>query len=288
MPGMNLGIVSIQRNRDPWVMEWLAFHLTLGVTRFYLYAHKCDDGMPQRLLRLAQHYPLVVHLVPEQTERPQIAAYRHAWEHYGREVDWMAFIDGDEFLHPTRADTLPEALAPFADRPLSALAAYWVCYGSSGHLVEPAGLVLENYTRHSGPGFAANRHVKTLLRGGEPDVQIDASHVFRTPRGTFDDRGRPVNHGLMSQYEPSYDALRINHYVTQSWQYFTGFKQDSGAADMSPLARRSDEWFRTHDRNEHDDGMRWRHLLAVKRQLAEMQARLAAPLPALDAQPLAA
>lgn len=280
---MNLGIVSIQRNRDPWVMEWLAFHLVLGFNRFYLYAHKCDDGMPQRLVQLARHYPIVVHEVPPETERPQIAAYRHAWAQYGAQVDWMAFIDGDEFLHPTHAATMPEALAPFADTPVSALAAYWVCYGSSGHYTEPQGLVLENYTRHSGPDFAANRHVKTLLRGGEPGVQIDASHVFATPRGTVDDRGRPVHHGLMAAYEPSYDVLRINHYVTQSWQFFSEFKQGSGAADASPLARRSDAWFHSHDRNEHDDGMRWRFVLAVKRQLAEMHARLA--LPAADVAP---
>jgi hypothetical protein len=271
-----LTVTSIQRNRARWIKEWLAFHMVVGVERFQLYAHGCTDDTVPLLLRLARHYPLVVHQVPLDTPRPQIAAYQHAWATYGHEPGWMAFIDGDEFLFPTGAETLQEALLPFEGQALSAVAVHWVCYGSSGHLQEPQGLVMENFTRHAGPDFPANRHLKSILRGGEPGVVPNGSHVFPTPRGTFDDRLRPVTHGLMLNREPCYDALRINHYVTQSWQYFTEFKQHSGAADVSPDVVRPDAWFKSHDRNECDDGVRWRFLLAVKRQLQEMERTLAA------------
>lgn len=269
-----LAITSIQRNRARWLKEWLAFHLTVGVQRFYLYAHGCTDGSVELLLRLARHWPIVLHEVPPDTPRPQVAAYQHAWSAYGEQVDWMAFIDGDEFLFPTRHATLQEALQPFREQPVSAVGVHWVCYGSSGHLDEPDGLVLENFTRHSGAEFAANRHLKSIVRGGEPGVVPNGSHVFPTPRGTVDDIGRPVTSGLMLDHEPSYAALRINHYVTQSWQFFSEFKQHSGAADLSPDVIRPDAWFHSHDRNEHDDGVRWRFLLAVKRKLREIDAAL--------------
>jgi len=216
-----------------------------------------------------------VHEVPLHTPRPQLAAYQHALASYGQQPGWMAFIDGDEFLFPTQADTVQQALAPFEDQSVSAVGVRWVCYGSSGHLLEPEGLIMENPTRHSGPDFPANRHLKSIVRGGEPGVVPNASHVFPTPRGTVDDRGRPVTHGLMRDREPSYDALRINHYVTQSWQYFSDIKQHSGAADVSPAVVRSDDWFRLHDRNECDDGARWRFLLDVKRRLRDMEQALA-------------
>ena len=276
---MILGITSIQRNRAPWIKEWLAFHMVVGFNRFHLYVHRCDDDTTDILLRLSRRYPIVVHQVPPETPRPQIVAYQHAWASYGASVGWMAFIDGDEFLFPTQADTVQQALAPFADLPVSAVGVNWMCYGSSGHLQEPAGLVLENFTRHAGPGFTANRHVKSVVRGGEPEVLIDRSHVFQTPRGTVDDCGRPVTHGLMKDHEPMYVALRINHYVTQSWQYFTQIKQHGGAADVSPDAVRPDAWFRAHDRNECDDGVRFRFLLDVKRKLAEMDETLNAAAP---------
>ena len=271
---MELAVTSIQRNRAPWLKEWLAFHLVVGVQRFYLYTHACTDDSVALLLRLARHWPLVVHDVPADTHQPQLAAYRHAWASYGAKAGWMAFIDGDEFLFPTQAETLSQALEPYAQQPISALGVHWVCYGSSGHLLEPAGLVLENYTRHSSADFPANRHLKSIVRGGEPDVVPSGSHVFQTPRGTVDDIGRPVTGGLMLDRAPTYHALRINHYVTQSWQYFTEFKQRSGAADLSPDVVRPDARFKSHDRNECDDAVRYRFLLDVKRKLREIDRAL--------------
>jgi Glycosyl transferase family 2 len=269
-----LAITSIQRNRAPWLMEWLAFHLLVGFDRFYIYTHKCDDGSTELLQRLARHYPIAVHPF-DGDDRPQLVAYQHAWNSYGAQVDWMAFIDGDEFLFPTRAQTMAEALRPYAALALDALAVYWVCYGSSGHLEDPPGLMLEQFTRHSGPEFAANHHVKSIVRGGDRAMDVIGSHVFPTPRGSFDELLRPISHGVMPALTPSYEHFRINHYVTQSHDFFKRTKQTSGAADASAAWVRPDSWFSTHDRNECDDGVRYRFLVALKLQLREMQARLA-------------
>ena len=273
---MTHAITSIQRNRAPWLLEWLAFHMVVGFDRFYIYLHRCEDGSAELLTRLARHYPVQGHVINLDVAAQQ-RAYQHAWDAHGADVTWMAFIDGDEFLHPTRDATIGEALARFAPLPVSAVAAYWMCYGSSGHLDEPDGLVLENFTRHALPGFNANQHVKTIVRGGEPGVACHSAHLFHTPRGTVDDRLRPIHRGWMPDTEPSWDLLRINHYVTQSFGYFQGTKQRSGAADGSAAHVRPDSWFEAHDRNEADDGMRWRWLLPVKRQVREMRLRIGLP-----------
>jgi len=101
MAEVKLGIASIQRNRSKWIVEWLAFHMVVGFEQFYLYAHKTNDGMTEKLLKLARRYDIKVHLLDDQAQ-PQLLAYQHAVNSYAKEVDWLAFLDGDEFLLPAQ------------------------------------------------------------------------------------------------------------------------------------------------------------------------------------------
>lgn len=271
---MRLSITSIQRDRNPWIVEWLAFHMVVGFNEFHVYCHKCTDGMDETLRRLGRHYPVFAYGI-DSDDKPQLAAYNHAWHAHGKDVDWMAFLDGDEFLFPTQDADMPSALAHFKDQQLSALGAYWVCYGSSGHLHEPAGLVMENFRRHSRPDFRANNHMKSIVRGGSL-VNIIGSHLFATEHGTYDDRMRLITQPRLRDpgQQPTYDRLRINHYVTQSHEFFVKTKQHMGAADHSPHFVRPTAWFHEHDRNEMDDGVSYGFLIRLKLKVQELKAVL--------------
>jgi hypothetical protein len=134
---------------------------------------------------------------------------------------------------------------------------------------------MQNYPRHSRPDFLPNRHVKSIVRGGEA-VQINGSHVFDTLHGTVDELGRPITGGFMPNLEPSWQTLRINHYAVQSWQFFKRTKQHMGAADANPALVRPDSWYHQHDRNELDDGTSHQWLLRLKLKVAELERLLAA------------
>lgn len=270
---MKLGITTIQRNRGKWIVEWLAFHMMVGFNRFYVYAHKTDDGMTEKLVTLSRHYDIKVHLLDEQAQ-PQLLAYQHAYNAYGSDVDWMAFIDGDEFLHPTACLGMDQALSAFETQPLSALAVNWLCYGSSGHLQDPNGLVIQDYPRHSRVDFLPNRHVKSIVRGRQK-LAVRASHVFDTEQGTFDSLLRPVSAGWMREQEPVYEHFRINHFAVQSYEFFRQTKQRMGAADGNSLLVRPDAWFHEYDRNEVDDGQSYQFLVRLKLKVQELNDALA-------------
>lgn len=272
---MKISIASIQRDRNPWIVEWLAFHMMVGFNEFHIYCHKCKDGMPETLQRLGRHYPIHAYAI-DSDDRPQLAAYRHAWASHGQAVDWMAFLDGDEFLFPTAAPDMATALAPYQHLDLSALGAYWVCYGSSGRMNEPDGLIVENFTRHSGPAFHGNRHMKSIVHGGA-QIAVNGSHLFDTARGTYDDRLRPVTHPILVDpaQQPTYDRFRINHYATQSFEFFVKTKQNMGAADNNPNFIRPTAWFHEYDRNEADDGVSYNFLVRLKLKVRELQSVLA-------------
>lgn len=267
---MKVGIVSIQRNRAPWVHEWIAFHHLVGFSNFYVYAHNCTDGTSQRLAQLARTYPLKALAVNLAENQIQLKVYQHAYENFGHECDWLAFLDGDEFLFPTAAGSIGEAMEEFAYQRVSALGVYWSCFGSSGHVEEPQGLIVKNFRRRPDCAFEANRHIKSIVRGRQSTTVGSNSHLFRTPWGTVDEQGRAIDVGLTA-HEPSYAKFRINHYVCQSLQYFREFKQRSGAADAGATYVRPDDWWTRHDRNEEFDTS-LEHLYApLERELQRVQ-----------------
>jgi hypothetical protein len=265
---MKLAITSIQRNRGKWIVEWLAFHMLVGFEQFYLYAHKTDDGMTETLVKLARRYDIKVHQLGDQPQ-PQLLAYQHAYAAYGESADWMAFIDGDEFLYPTACGHMAEALAAFDATAMSALAVNWRCYGSNGHVVDPDGLVMQDYPRHSRADFLPNRHVKSIMRGGQT-MQVRGAHLFDTALGTFDTLGRPVTQGWMFENPATYEVLRINHYAVQSFDFFRRTKQNIGAADGNPNLIRPDTWFHELDRNDEDDGQSYQFLARLKLKTLEL------------------
>lgn len=263
-----IAITTIQRNRNKYILEWLAFHIAVGFNHFYIYCHKTTDGMQENLLHLSKKYPIEIFSL-EMDDFPQLIAYQHAWENFGEKVDWMAFIDGDEFLFPTKADSIQSALSPYEKQELSALGVYWKCYGSNGHVEDPSGLILETHPRHSRNDFLPNRHIKSILRGGEKISQF-RSHLFDTERGTFDELMRPISHGWMKDINPSYEALRINHYVVQSQQFYFKIKQKMGGADLQAGLIRSDEYFNEYDRNEESDNISLKFLDITKNKMDEL------------------
>jgi len=273
---MNLGLCTIQRDRGPWLTEWLAFHHVVGFRKFFFYAHCCTDDTAAKLNKLSKVLDLRCFEINEEMDFVQLKAYQHAYDHFGTQVDWMAFIDGDEFLFPVEADSVQDVLAQYSAAPISALAVYWHCYGSSGHVTEPEGLLIENYLERHDASFIRNRHVKSIVKGGEKIVANMNAHLFGTQSGTVDELMRPIHHGFMKDLEPSYAKLRINHYICQSRDYYMRVKKKAGMADAGAAGRRAEDWWDLHDRNDvHDElVLRFRDRVAAKR--AEFEALLGA------------
>ena len=253
---MPLGLVTIQRNRGPWLVEWFAFHYLMGFRKFYFYAHMCSDNTVVLLEKLSKKFDITALVIGAAQNGIQLAASQHACENYMNDVDWMCFLDGDEFIYPTSHNTLSDALAPYAKAPISALGVYNRNFGSSGHIEEPQGLITENFRMRANDNFMAQRRVKSFVKGRQKVSASQCSNVFITPQGTVDELMRPITWGYMPEYVPSYTQFCFNHYVCQSHEYFLSFKKHSGHADANSSTVREDEWWDNFDTNEvYDDSL---------------------------------
>ena len=92
-------LLSTMRDEGPYILEWLAYHRSLGITDFLIYTNDCRDGTDLLLDRLEAR-GLVTHVRNEVLKRgPQKSAYKAAMAHpLYAEADWVLASDVDEFL----------------------------------------------------------------------------------------------------------------------------------------------------------------------------------------------
>jgi hypothetical protein len=251
---LKLGLTAILCDRGPYIKEWVAFHYLVGFRKFYLYTHRCKDNTIEIINDLKSIFDIKSFNVSESTKFAQYEAYRHAYLEHNHEIDWMAFIDGDEFLFSPDSADLQTPLEKFSYERLSALGVYWVCYGSSNHIEEPSGLMIENFNYRAALDFHKNKHIKSLVIGRQgATVRINNPHYFETQYGTFDELMRPVSWGI-SEHAPTHKFFRINHYVTQSYNYYLEKKSQYDRPDIG--IKRDSNYWEEHNKNDvRDDSM---------------------------------
>jgi hypothetical protein len=232
-PGLGLAIACIVKNEADYLEEWLCFHLALGVDHVFLYDNGSTDGTLELLETYANHGLVTVVAWP--LPGGQLGAYNHALRFFGPSVDWLAFIDVDEFIVPLADDDIPTILARY---PAAAdLRMPRAEFGFSGHRTRPEGLVIEAYTdiaNTDGRDPAKGPRVKTVLQpDGISSVDIHTSTVA-------EDRPEPAAAGSppapRETVMPSelIDVVQVNHYYTRSWEEFEEKRFRGSAAGRLP------------------------------------------------------
>lgn len=96
-------VITGMRNEAPFIMEWISYHLSIGVSHFLVYTNDCDDPTNQILDRLAFH-GIVTRLdnTFDRTkgQKPQRIALNDAiTQPLVQDADWYIPIDVDEFIN---------------------------------------------------------------------------------------------------------------------------------------------------------------------------------------------
>jgi hypothetical protein len=205
-----LSVCAIFLNEAPYLREWIEFHRLVGVERFYLYDHGSDDGGARILEPYVEEGTVVLHDWRHLFPRGQMPAYDHSLSEYAGDSRWIAFIDLDEFLFSPTGRLLSDVLTEFEEFP--AVAVNWAVFGTSGHRVRPAGLVIESYLSRA---KSFRRTYKNIVDPRRAVRCRDPHHfVYREGEVPVDERKQPVTE--WQREVATLDVLRINHYHTKS------------------------------------------------------------------------
>ena len=256
-----VGLAAIMKNEGRYLIEWLAHHLLMGFDHFYIVSNDSSDHTWPLLQALSQTLPITCityATIPD--TNPQLAVYEEIVRRHGHEVDWMAFLDADEFLWPgqypdTVSGLLQDTLQAHPDA--GALALNWATYGSSMQLAEESGLVTERFLHHAPQQDHLNHHFKSIIR-------MDAFAGFVCPhscqlkpgyRYLHTDGTEKRDYFYAGQRNPSqsgdvcWTRFRINHYVVKSYAEFVLRKAPRGRAFQEDHLL-DDQFFLHHDNND--------------------------------------
>ncbi len=245
-----LGIVCIVKNEADYIEEWIRFHLIQGVEKIILYDNGSTDGTQEKIQPFVEAKQVV--LIEYPGSKVQCDVYNDAIARFGAGFTYLAILDADEFLYPSKSG---EKLIDEIERAFSqsdgigGLTVNWLCYGSSGFEKKPEGLVTESYLKRGKESFEANENYKSI-------VKPEAVFSFTCPHDPHYRKGRyAVNTEGQRIDTPTapgvYTALRINHYFTKSKEEYIA-KMNRGKADRSDK-RGMDDFYR-HDVNDvYDD-----------------------------------
>ena len=103
-PAGKVLIVTTMKNEGPFILEWIAYHRSIGITDFLVYTNDCDDGTDEFHDLLASKGIIAEHLDnPFRTMKGVKPQHAALWNSQTRpvtqEADWVIGMDVDEFIN---------------------------------------------------------------------------------------------------------------------------------------------------------------------------------------------
>lgn len=232
------------KNEGPFIIEWLAHHLAIGVNRFVIFSNDCTDGTKE-LLDALDDAGVVRHLenpnrLVNSSQRINVAFdYSQYLKEYQR-ADFVALIDVDEFINPKLGDgtlaTVFDAIGPF-----DVLSLNHVNFGFGGVVrFDPRPITDQFFFtggEQSGEGERKRTAIKSLHRvhanitpfNHFPTIaagKIDGV-VWRDGSGTQMSIAPKNPRRKMLKTQGRTELIQLNHYVLRSLESFL-VKHDRG------------------------------------------------------------
>lgn len=279
-------LVSCMRNEGQFILEWLAYHRTLGFEDIIVFTNDCTDGSDLMLTELDRlGYVTHVDHTPPPGMSPQLAAMKIAFEHPKvLATNWTMHIDADEFVNiQTGNGKIADLLAPV--QPADIVALLWRPFGNAGLKRWNGGSVLQSFPTAQDRPMRRTVHHKSIWRTGMfrraidhmPKDPLVEDVVLRNTRGQKIDP-KMVWHPRKCRYKAHFRHLTfenayINHYCLKSDDILM-MKNDRGQGHgvVNEDFYVGSRYYNKYNRNEAEDPSILAHWPTIAANMAQMRA----------------
>lgn len=140
-------ICLLIKDENEYLIEWLEWHLNLGIEHFYIYDNDSEIPVSETIMELLEEYQDKITVVQwsGSHEHMQHDCYNHCLKTYGDESTWIAFIDSDEFIRLTGNESDINAYLKNYEE-YGTVSMLWILYNANGAVAKENLPVRERFT----------------------------------------------------------------------------------------------------------------------------------------------
>jgi hypothetical protein len=221
-----IALLATARNEGLYLLEWIAYHQSIGVEAFFIYSNDNSDGSDALLASLVEAGVISwIHSELDVGHAAQPKAYGHALSMLPHILDyrWTLIIDLDEFFafDAGRFASIQDYIAWQETRPVDAIALNWLVFGSGGDETWRDIPMVARFTQRL-PWV--DKHIKTMVRTNlvmhsrphHPITDARQRLTIRNAAGALhvDDKDPSFS------AQPESTTAWINHYFLKSAEEF--------------------------------------------------------------------
>jgi hypothetical protein len=213
-------ICAVMKSEEPYIDEWVDFHLGIGFGPIYLYDNSDDHEMEQWARRRQQAYNDPVFVIHYPGPGKQKESYRNCAEHARDQHNtWSAFIDIDEFVvikNRTQYPHIVDLLREYASS--GSFHVWWRNFGTSGQEVYEPIPVTKRFQYRVQDDYRMNHQFKSIVHIPDFDFtrNVTTPHWFSvTPGAAVADTSR--KYPLQWKNAGPDDVIALYHYQFKSF-----------------------------------------------------------------------
>lgn len=228
-----IALCATARLENLYVREFVKHHIGVGFDKVILYDNNREGE--ERLEDVLQYYIKrnKVEVIPLHKDGYiMLQTYAECYRKYGKEFDWLLFMDLDEFFYPSDGDVHDF----LADKTANCVSVSWETYGDNGLVTNDGRPLKKRFTLPlvgedgRAETYGENIHVKSFVRGGLEGIFWRDPHC---PSGcgtyAYAD-GSPRAEGPW-HHDVCYNAAKIKHYTTKTIEEWMTYKVARGQFD---------------------------------------------------------
>lgn len=242
-----ISLCLIFKDEAPFLKEWIDYHLTIGIDHFYLYNNNSEDNYQNVLEQYIKDG--LVTLIEWPEHNSQFKCYKHCFEMFRNESNWISFLDADEFICPKYDSDINDWIKKF-DK-YHAINIHWLMFCTGGELKHDYSKnVIEQYFTSWNQ---LSEHGKTIIN---TRFEIDNWNTWYPHHHTYMRRRilsiktvvPAVNQfGYMCTVNKTWgggknklenSTIQINHYFTKAWDVWASKMKKTDV--LTPVNPKSD------------------------------------------------